>query len=493
MNQAAGVLPRNKAPAEGAEAPRDILGATGEAACAVHLGLVEHLFKLDRPERDSCDLPPNIDVKSRPWVESHCDLLVQCDDAPWKDYWLVYVGERGLCDVVGHAPWARVVEFGVIRELRPERPCYVVPVGALLPPTMEGVMATEIVVRGPMGEPRALEVASQPDALRMGPAELQLVRELMCPKATDAELALFGKLCLQTGLNPFNGQIWLVPRWDSRVGREVARPMVGIDGLRLTAQRSGKYRGQIGPWWCGEDGAWRDVWLGSQPPAAARIGVLHADFDEPLFAVARFEAYAVRNPKSNELQGLWPKMPAEQLAKCCEALALRRAFPGETQGLHTAEEMEAAMAIAGPVVDPGTPQGLPDRGGTVRAGQNVGGPQVEPVATPEGGWEPEEAKLKLASAAARHQGQRPSRPASDKQVAFVDKLLAACWPDDPEASDRGAIVLEFLFGERLNMDEATTLIEWLKSGDGAQSTVRNIEQFILGAPPEGDDDDVVEE
>ena len=81
----------------------------------------------------------------------------------------------------------------------------------------------------------------------------------------DGELALFAQVCRQTGLNPFTKQIYAVKRWDSAKRQETTAFQVGIDGARLIAERTGKYAGQLGPFWCGPDAEWVDVWLSPEP------------------------------------------------------------------------------------------------------------------------------------------------------------------------------------------------------------------------------------
>ncbi len=147
----------------------------------------------------------------------------------------------------------------------------------------------------------------------------------------------FIRLVERSGLDPFAKQIYAMEvkgKWSI---------VVGIDGMRVIAQRSGDYEGETPIQWTADGLTWSDVWLSKEPPAAARIGVYRSGFREPLYQVVTWNEFGMKSrfPGDN-----WGTRPAHMLGIRAESHALRRAFPNDLSGLYTPEDFTADDTFA---------------------------------------------------------------------------------------------------------------------------------------------------
>jgi phage recombination protein Bet len=153
--------------------------------------------------------------------------------------------------------------------------------------------------------------------------------------ATPDELTLFANVCKRTGLSPEMKQIYPVPRWDSKLGKNVFSFQTSIDGFRLIAERTGRYApGKQA------DYIYNDKNEVISATAYVKKCTLDGTWHE--VAVTAFYDEYVQKTKDGHATQFWDRMPHVMLAKCAESLALRKAFPAELSGLYTQEEMAQA-------------------------------------------------------------------------------------------------------------------------------------------------------
>jgi len=187
------------------------------------------------------------------------------------------------------------------------------------------------------------------------PEEIALIHRTYMDGAKADDVALFVATCERTGLDPFARQIMPSSRNTQKNGQWVTlwTWLVTIDGLRKIAVDSGDYEGQEGPWWCGDDGVWHEVWTKKGPCFAAKVLVHRKGFRTGLSGIAKYESY-VQKKKDGQPNSVWANLGDHMTAKCAEALALRRAYPNEMAGLYTSDEM--AQAGFEPPAEPVKPE-----------------------------------------------------------------------------------------------------------------------------------------
>lgn len=167
------------------------------------------------------------------------------------------------------------------------------------------------------------------------PKHLQLIKDSYFKGSSNEEFELFIHVCKRTGLDPAFKQIHPVPRWDNKLKRNTLTFQVGIDGFRLIAERTGRYAP-------GRQPTYEYDKEGKLMSATAYVKKQTADGTWHEIAATAFYKEYVQRTKDGKIMGMWAQMEHNQLAKCAESLALRKAFPGDLSGLYTKEEMDQA-------------------------------------------------------------------------------------------------------------------------------------------------------
>lgn len=180
--------------------------------------------------------------------------------------------------------------------------------------------------------------------------------------ASDNQFQLWVEECTMRNLVPVKDvvlQIRAVKEWDQKTKTKIFKNkaiyITTIQALRKLAERTGKYAGQLPAKWVYLDNEGNPTIESEIPlpesgsksspriPWAVKSSVLRKGFEAPLVVPARFEAYAQYFKGDNDRQVLnstWATRGPEQLEKCAEALALRKAFPEELGGLYLEAELK---------------------------------------------------------------------------------------------------------------------------------------------------------
>lgn len=156
--------------------------------------------------------------------------------------------------------------------------------------------------------------------------QIDLIKRTVAKDATDAELQLYLYDCQRHGVHPLDKLL----HFTKRQGKYT--PITSIDLLRSRAADTGELAGIDDAEFTGET---------ATASFAARVTVYRMvqGIRCPYTATARWSEY------KPDQDFMWKRMPHTMLAKCAEALALRRAFPRQLAGLYAREEMSQAEAM----------------------------------------------------------------------------------------------------------------------------------------------------
>ena len=170
----------------------------------------------------------------------------------------------------------------------------------------------------------------------------RVLKNLICRDLTDAEFEVFGMTCERAKLDPFAKQIYAIKRNQSKkdengkwVTEKVMTIQTSIDGLRLIADRTGCYAP-------GPSAKYEYDKNGCLFRAVAYVKKFTRDGTWHLVEGEAFWIEYCPVTKEGAPTGQWAKMPHVMLAKCAESLAIRRAFPSDTSGIYTDDEMHQA-------------------------------------------------------------------------------------------------------------------------------------------------------
>ncbi len=173
-------------------------------------------------------------------------------------------------------------------------------------------------------------------------ALVDVLRSSFYPEASPESVRLVLGYCRAANLDPMKKPVHIVPMWNrqSKSMKDVVMPGIGL--YRIEAARTGEYIGKSEPEF-GPDITRKLSGVEVTFPSWCRMTVQRlvqgrvCDYTAKEFWL---ENYATAGKESEAPNTMWKKRPYAQLAKCAESQVLRMAFPEQTGGTNTADEME---------------------------------------------------------------------------------------------------------------------------------------------------------
>lgn len=174
------------------------------------------------------------------------------------------------------------------------------------------------------------------------PAQIKILIQagIIPPGTPEPIIKIFGQMCEAHKLNPAKKEIFLLPynvkvndKWEVRYAT-----IVGRDGLRIKAQRTGQLAGIDQPIY--DDNKTIAMFKEKELPKSCTVTVYRFVNNQKCAFTASVAFAEFSSGKQK-----WLSMPFHMIAKVAECHALKMGFGEELQGLNVEEEMAAFQEV----------------------------------------------------------------------------------------------------------------------------------------------------
>ncbi|MCP4410209.1 MAG: phage recombination protein Bet [Gammaproteobacteria bacterium] len=209
------------------------------------------------------------------------------------------------------------------------------------------------------------------------PQQLNLIQRTTARDCNPAEFDEFMHVCNRTNLDPLRRQIYAVIYNKNNAQKRQMVIIIGIDGYRAIADRSGNYRpaDKSTEFVCKDDLKGPTNPLGIESATVTLYKFSHGDWF-PVVATAYWDEYAPITTPDNQFDWIetgdtwpdtgkpkktkvpkegavavldtsskWPKMPRQMIEKCATAKAHRAGWPDDFSGTYDEAELDQMKTV----------------------------------------------------------------------------------------------------------------------------------------------------